>query len=176
MDTFIVLSLVLIAISAQQIKCMSIPGSPKGVAVSARAAPKQRRSVSDNELEATKPSAKSMHTCQMDCDGQGRLCETIASSVSEKMLCLKNRMQCVARCSGKDLKRILQKKKEKEEKLKKKETIRKIDSHIYTIEELIKIYTSSWIDYSEMTNKRQRNKRTQLLDSIIPVQTHIEIL
>ena len=88
--------------------------------------------------------AGSTHTCQMDCDGQGRLCETIASNVSEKMVCLKNRMQCVAACTNKDLSNVLKKIQKKKEQVEtKKQTIKKLgNSHIYTIEEEIKFYPS----------------------------------
>ena len=132
------LSFVFFVLLVQEMKCMSIPESRNGITTRVQ----HRRSVT-NEVGTLDSSALSAHTCQMDCDGQGRLCESIASSVGEKMVCLKNRMQCIAQCSGSELKRILQKRKEKEEKEKEKKTIRKLDSHIYTIEELIKIYSSS---------------------------------
>lgn len=81
------------------------------------------------------------NTCQMECDGQGRLCETIAGNVSEKMVCLKNRMQCISACTGKDLRKVMEKIRKKKESEKTKKTIKNLgNSHIFTIEEEIKFY------------------------------------
>eukprot|EP00111_Clytia_hemisphaerica_P000674 TCONS_00001992-protein len=81
--------------------------------------------------------AGSKQSCQMECDGQGRLCESIATNISEKMVCLKNRMQCVSRCANKDLRKTLKKIADKAEK----KTIRRLgNSHVYTIEEDIEFF------------------------------------
>ena len=103
----------------------------------------------EDQNESSSNEAISTHTCQMECDGQGRLCETIASNVSEKMVCLKNRMQCMGTCSNKDLSKVLKKiedkKQKKLEKAKKKQTIKNLgNSHIYTIEEEIKFFFPNW--------------------------------
>lgn len=116
-----------------------------------------RRITNDPEDQQGKSSSSgdriSTHTCQMDCDGQGRLCETIASNVSEKMVCLKNRMQCMNTCTSKDLSKVLKKIEEKKQKKlekakkEKKQTIKNLgNSHIYTIEEEIKFFFPNWYD------------------------------
>ena len=103
----------------------------------------------EDQNESSSNEAISTHTCQMECYGQGRLCETIASNVSEKMVCLKNRMQCMGTCTNKDLSKVLKKiedkKQKKLEKAKKKQTIKNLgNSHIYTIEEEIKFFFPNW--------------------------------
>lgn len=83
------------------------------------------------ELNPKKEERKKISfTCFSKCDGQGLLCESVATKFDEKSVCLHNRLRCIWRCNDNDDK--------KTETEMSKKTIRKLGRY-YTIEENISI-------------------------------------